>query len=70
MEQLGIWEPLAVKAQTYKTAVEVGDVYKCLIINQSIQFSVIKKVFFLHSCMPVLVYFFPSCLDGHPVTAH
>lgn len=23
MEQLGIWEPLAVKAQTYKTAVEV-----------------------------------------------
>ena len=24
MEQLGIWEPLAVKAQTYKTAVETA----------------------------------------------
>ena len=25
METLGIWEPLAVKAQTYKTAVEVRE---------------------------------------------
>lgn len=76
MEQLGIWEPLAVKAQTYKTAVEVGNVFgdhHNLIRKQSIQFCVIQKGA-IHrdgDCFGKrITAFFPSCLDGCPVTAH